>query len=40
MESLWEHKPLMYALVVPSLVVVALVNNLMPDLSAQLELVS
>lgn len=39
MESLMENRPLLYALMVPSLVVVALVKNLMPDLSKQLELV-
>lgn len=39
MESLFENKPLLYALLVPALVVVALVKNLMPDVSSQLELV-
>lgn len=39
MESLFENKPLLYALLAPALVVVALVKNLMPDVSNQLELV-
>ncbi|OQR67040.1 putative cation-transporting ATPase 13A1-like [Tropilaelaps mercedesae] len=39
MESLLENKPLLYALLAPALVVVALVKDLMPDLSSQLELV-
>jgi len=39
MESLFENKALLYALMVPSLVVVCLVKNMVPDLTETLELV-